>query len=151
MNSTYEISKLKVFHDNTYISTFKCFDSKCLLSKMLKHYDLVNILQFSMFIAREWLIIKGFLYENDDYHIISNANGVIKYSCDNFFCMYTKRVSNKIWNVMPIYRVIFMEDHILIRPDRSLLLGKYTSKWSLWDVVFHEKTDFDEMRLYFYS
>ena len=33
-----------------------------------------------------------------------------------------------------------MEDHIPIRPDRSLLLGKQTSnsKWSLWDVVFHE-------------
>ena len=85
---------------------------------------LVNILQFSIFIAREWLIIKGFLYENDDYHIISNANGVIKYSCDNFFCMYTKRVSNKKWNVMPIFRVIFTEDHILIWPDRSLLLGR---------------------------
>ena len=34
--------------------------------------------------------------------------------------------------------VIFMEDHIPIRPDRSLLLGRETSKWSLWDVVFHE-------------
>ena len=32
----------------------------------------------------------------------------------------------------------FMEDHIPIRPDRSLLLGRQTSKWSLWDVVFHE-------------
>ena len=31
-----------------------------------------------------------------------------------------------------------MEDHIPIRPDRSLLLVRQTSKWSLWDVVFHE-------------
>ena len=31
-----------------------------------------------------------------------------------------------------------MEDHIPIRPDRSLLLGRQTSKWSLRDVVFHE-------------
>ena len=31
-----------------------------------------------------------------------------------------------------------MEDHIPIRPDRSLLLGRQTSKWALWDVVFHE-------------
>ena len=31
-----------------------------------------------------------------------------------------------------------MEDHIPKGPDRSLLLGKHTSKWSLWDVVFHE-------------
>ena len=30
-------------------------------------------------------------------------------------------------------RVIFMDDHIPIRPDRSLLLGRQTSKWSLWD------------------
>ena len=30
-----------------------------------------------------------------------------------------------------------MEDHIPIRTDRSLLLGRQTSKWSLWDVVFH--------------
>ena len=30
-----------------------------------------------------------------------------------------------------------MEDHITIRPDKSLL-GRQTSKWSLWDVVFHE-------------
>ena len=36
-------------------------------------------------------------------------------------------------------RVIFMENHILERPDRSLLLiGIQTSKWSLCDVVFHE-------------
>ena len=26
-----------------------------------------------------------------------------------------------------------MEDHIPIRPDRSLLLGRRTTKWSLWD------------------
>ena len=31
-----------------------------------------------------------------------------------------------------------MEDHTPIRPDRSLLLGRKTSKWSLWDVVIHE-------------
>ena len=31
-----------------------------------------------------------------------------------------------------------MEYHIPIRPDRSLLLGRHFSKWSLWDVVFHE-------------
>ena len=30
-----------------------------------------------------------------------------------------------------------MEDHIPIRPDRSLLLGRQASKWSLWDVAFH--------------
>ena len=34
--------------------------------------------------------------------------------------------------------VIFMEDHIQIRADRSLLLGRQTSKWSSWDLVFHE-------------
>ena len=31
-----------------------------------------------------------------------------------------------------------MEDHIQIRSDRSLLLGRQTSKLSLWDVDFHE-------------
>ena len=31
-----------------------------------------------------------------------------------------------------------MEEHIPIRPDRSLVFGRKTSKWSLWDVVFHE-------------
>ena len=33
-----------------------------------------------------------------------------------------------------------MEDHIPIhiRLDRSLLFGRKTSKWSLWDVDFHE-------------
>ena len=30
-----------------------------------------------------------------------------------------------------------MEDHIPMRSDRSLLFGRQTSKWSLWDVVFH--------------
>ena len=34
-------------------------------------------------------------------------------------------------------RVIFMEDHIPIRPDRDLLLGRQTSQWSSWDVVYH--------------
>ena len=38
---------------------------------------------------------------------------------------------------LPI-RVIFMEDHIPIRTDRSQVLGRQTSKLSLWDVVFHE-------------
>ena len=28
-------------------------------------------------------------------------------------------------------RVIFMEDHIPKRPDRSVLLGRQSSKWSL--------------------
>ena len=31
-----------------------------------------------------------------------------------------------------------MEDHIPKRPDRSLLLGRQTSKRSVWDVVLHE-------------
>ena len=35
-----------------------------------------------------------------------------------------------------------MEDHIPIRSDRSLLLGRQTSTWSLWDVVFHENNFF---------
>ena len=35
-------------------------------------------------------------------------------------------------------RVIFMAYHIQIRPHRSLLSGRQTSKWSSWDVVFHE-------------
>ena len=35
-------------------------------------------------------------------------------------------------------RVIFMENHIPIRPDRSLQLGRQTSKWSLWAVGFDE-------------
>ena len=39
--------------------------------------------------------------------------------------------------------VIFMEDHIPVRSDRSLLLGRpkvdrLLNKWPLWDVVFHE-------------
>ena len=38
-------------------------------------------------------------------------------------------------------RVIFMKEHIPMRPDRSLLFCRQTSKWSVWDVwdvVFHE-------------
>ena len=31
-----------------------------------------------------------------------------------------------------------MEDHIQIRLDRTLQLGRQTSKWSLWDMVFYE-------------
>ena len=38
---------------------------------------------------------------------------------------------------LPI-RVIFMGDHIPLRTDRSQVLGRQTSKLSLWDVVFHE-------------
>ena len=37
-----------------------------------------------------------------------------------------------------MHRLIFMEDHIPERPDRSLLIDRQTSKWSLWDVVSHE-------------
>ena len=35
-----------------------------------------------------------------------------------------------------LFWAIFMEDHIPIRQDRSPLLGRQTSKWSSWDVVF---------------
>ena len=42
-------------------------------------------------------------------------------------------------------RVIFMEDHIPIRPDTSLLLGTQTSKCSLWNVVLHENNYLNEM------
>ena len=35
-------------------------------------------------------------------------------------------------------RVIFMEDQIPLSSDGSLLFGRQTSKWSIWDVVFHE-------------
>ena len=38
-----------------------------------------------------------------------------------------------------------MEDTILIRPDRSLLLGR--QNWSLWDVVFHENNPTSSARL----
>ena len=31
-----------------------------------------------------------------------------------------------------------MVDHIPIRPYKSLLPGRQTSKWSFWHVVFHE-------------
>ena len=42
--------------------------------------------------------------------------------------------------------VIFMEDHIPLRPDRSLLLGRQTSKWTLWNVAFHENNAFEKKR-----
>ena len=47
-------------------------------------------------------------------------------------------ISDRTMAFRLLLTVIFMEDHIPIRPDRSLLLGRETSKWSLWDVVFHE-------------
>ena len=31
-----------------------------------------------------------------------------------------------------------MEDHIKLRPDRSLLIGRKNSKWSDWDVFVSE-------------
>ena len=37
--------------------------------------------------------------------------------------------------VMKDERAIFMEDHIPERANRSLLIGRQTSKWSLWDVI----------------
>ena len=39
-----------------------------------------------------------------------------------------------------------MEDHIPLRPDRSLLLGRQTSKWTLWNVAFHENNAFEKKR-----
>ena len=42
-----------------------------------------------------------------------------------------------------------MEDHIPIRPDRSLLFSRQTFKWSLWDVVFHENNSTFETNLVF--
>ena len=39
--------------------------------------------------------------------------------------------SNHITQLLTI-GIIFMEDHIPKRPDRSLLIGRKTSKWSLW-------------------
>ena len=38
----------------------------------------------------------------------------------------------------------------MTRPDASLLLGRQTSKWSLWDVVFHENnTIYIRLRFHF--
>ena len=31
-----------------------------------------------------------------------------------------------------------MDDQIPIKSERSLLLGRQISKWSAWEVVFHE-------------
>ena len=54
-----------------------------------------------------------------------------------------------ILNFFDSVRVIFMEDHIPIRPDRRLLLGRQTFKWSLWDVVFHENNSSPQNQLDF--
>ena len=48
-------------------------------------------------------------------------------------------MKTEFWGIFSI-RVIFMEDHIQIRPDGSLQLDRQTSKWSLWDVVFKKIT-----------
>ena len=48
-------------------------------------------------------------------------------------------------------RVIFMEDHIPIRPDRSLLIGRQTPKWSLRAMVFHENNSTCLYHLQLYS
>ena len=47
--------------------------------------------------------------------------------------------------VMKDERAIFMEDHIPERANRSLLIGRQTSKWSLWDVVFHENYSISDL------
>ena len=44
------------------------------------------------------------------------------------FFNHTGKVYLKSGNFSNSYRVIFMEDHIQVRPDRSLLLGRETSK-----------------------
>ena len=44
----------------------------------------------------------------------------------------------KVLYKLSTVRAIFMEDHVPIRPDRSLLFSRQNSKWSLWDVVLHE-------------
>ena len=47
-------------------------------------------------------------------------------------------------------RVIFMEDQIPLSSDGSLLFGRQTSKWSIWDVVFHENNSIS-YRAFMYS
>ena len=37
-----------------------------------------------------------------------------------------------------------MDDQIPIGLDKSLLLDRQTSKWSLWDVVFHENNSMNQ-------
>ena len=51
-------------------------------------------------------------------------------------------ISDRTMAFRLLLTVIFMEDHIPIRPDRSLLSGRQTSIGPLWvwDVVLHEKT-----------
>ena len=44
-----------------------------------------------------------------------------------------------------------MEDHIPIRPDRSLVLGTQSSKVSLWDVVFHENNSINVYRTKYFE
>ena len=44
-----------------------------------------------------------------------------------------------------------MEDHITIRPDRSLLLGRQNPNWSVWDVVFHENNSISQSNFVMFS
>ena len=46
----------------------------------------------------------------------------------------TKKYEEPVCAAPNSIRVIYIEDHISIRPDRSLLLAKQTSKWSLWSL-----------------
>ena len=50
----------------------------------------------------------------------------------------TKKYEEPVCAAPNSIRVIYIEDHISIRPDRSLLLGRHTSEWYLWDVIFHK-------------
>ena len=70
--------------------------------------------------------LTGFLLTMFGMAAINNLTGICLF---RYYVFTSDRVKN---------RVIFMEDCIPIRTDRSLLLGRLTPKWSLWDVVIHE-------------
>ena len=58
---------------------------------------------------------------------------------DSFYPHSFKTNKNiKIKNFPYLCRLTFEEDYIPMSPNRSLLLGRQTSKWSLRDMVFHE-------------
>ena len=48
-------------------------------------------------------------------------------------------------------RVILREDHIPERPDKSLLISRQTSKWSLRDMVFQENNSNTTLEVFLFS
>ena len=122
---------MSYLHDSIQI---KCKYQNIYVKQLLHIFNQVDLLGL---ILRQEGKIQESLEQFQVCNILNpNSADNIKQMARSLFLLGRHKLGIWIFIVHNIisFRVIFMKEHIPQRPDRSLLIGRQTSKW---DVVFH--------------